>query len=148
MLSEVLTYVASYRDSFIESFHWNFNAFRGVSYLASYVLLLFYDALCYKQLQRYNKFNYRVSVQNYVASYTVQLLAMSSLSFIWLDVLSCVGALQSRKHASLMKCVRENMYHWWDTRIPSDICAGTHASLGMRVWGTFYPGKHVSLWHR
>ena len=36
-----------------------------------------------------------------------------------------------------------NMYHWWDTRIPSD-----SDMLGMRVRGTLYPGKHVSLWHR
>ena len=43
---------------------------------------------------------------------------------------------------------RGNMYHWWETRIPSDICAGKHASLGICVRETRIPGKHISLWHR
>ena len=102
------TYVASYRDSLIESFHWNFNAFQGVSYLLLLLLLLFYDVLCYKQLQ--GTINSNIEYTE-LAIYTVYLLAMSSLSFIWLDILSCVGALKSRKRASLVKCVQGNMYH-------------------------------------
>ena len=62
--------------------------------------------------------------------------------------LSLSVALQSKKHASLVKCVGGNMYHWWETRIPSDICVGKHTSLGIHVRETFYPGKHASLWHR
>ena len=34
------------------------------------------------------------------------------------------------------------------TYIISDTCAGTHASLGICVWDTRYPGKHAYLQHR
>ena len=103
------TYVASYRESFIENFYWNFNAFQGISYL----LLLFTMFRVISSCK--GTINSTIEYTELVAIYTVQLLAMFSLSFIWLDlgldILSCVGALQSRKHASLVKCVRGNMYH-------------------------------------
>ena len=34
---------------------------------------------------------------------------------------------------------------WWETRIPSDMCAGKHGPLGICVRETRYPGKHISL---
>ena len=39
-------------------------------------------------------------------------------------------------------CIPSEMCTCGETRIPSDTCAGKHASLGIRVRETFYVGKH------
>ena len=47
-------------------------------------------------------------------------------------------ALQSGKHASLVKCLQGKHVSMMETCIPSDMCVGKHTSLGMCVCGTHY----------
>ena len=82
--------------------------------------ILFYDVLCYKQLQRYNKLNYRV----YRASY----LYCIATSYVFIKFYLV-------KYPKLCWGIAIQ-----ETRIPSEMCSGgtcitdgTHASLVIYV---------------
>ena len=41
---------------------------------------------------------------------------------------------------------RGNLYYWWETHIPSDVCGETRIPRNVCVQEAWYPGKHASLW--